>query len=74
MAPPPPRRVNRRLGHHEVESKEKHGEWGPMPESTTGITSPYVHTLVDSNTFTMGNPMPESTLTLESTLSPRHGL
>ncbi len=28
------------------------------------ITSPYVHSRVDSNTFTMGNPMPESTLTL----------
>ncbi len=70
-APPTPR-INRRLGHHEVESKEKHGVWGPMPEST--ITSPYVHTLVDFNTFTMGNPMPESTLTLESTLSPSHGL
>ncbi len=34
----------------------------PMPEFT--ITSPYVHSRVDSNTFTMGNPMPESTLTL----------
>jgi hypothetical protein len=32
-----------------------------MPELT--ITSPYVHTKVDSNTFTMGlgNPMPDST-------------
>ena len=26
------------------------------------ITSPYVHSRVDSKTFTMGNPMPESTL------------
>jgi hypothetical protein len=42
----------------EAESKEKHGVWDPMPELTT--TSPYVH----SNTFTMGKPMPESTLTL----------
>ncbi len=33
-----------------------------MPKLT--ITSPYVHSRVDSNTFTMGNPMPESTLTL----------
>ncbi len=33
--------------------------WDPMPELTT--TSPYVHSRVDSNTFTMGNPMPEST-------------
>ncbi len=33
-----------------------------MPELT--ITPPYVHSRVDSNTFTMGNPMPESTLTL----------
>ncbi len=33
-----------------------------MPELT--ITSPYVHSRVDSNTFTMGNPMPEPTLTL----------
>ncbi len=35
------------------------------------IPSPYVHSRVDSNTFTKGNPMPESTLTLmpASTLS-----
>ncbi len=38
--------------------KEKHGVWDPMPKLT--ITSPYV----DSKTFTMGNPMPETTLTL----------
>ncbi len=37
------------------------GEWNSMPELT--ITSPYVHSGVDSNTFTMGNPMPESTCT-----------
>jgi hypothetical protein len=42
----------------EAETKEKHGVWDPMPEFT--ITSP----LVDYNTFTMNNPMPESTLTL----------
>ncbi len=35
--------------------------WDPMPVST--ITSPYVHSRVDSNTFTMGNAMPQSTLT-----------
>jgi hypothetical protein len=48
----------------EAESKEKHGVWDPMPELT--ITSPYVHSRVDYNAFTMdiGNPMPESTLTL----------
>ncbi len=46
----------------EAESKEKHGVWDPMPELT--IASPYVHSRVDSNTFTLGNPMPESTLTL----------
>jgi hypothetical protein len=50
----------------EAESKEKHGVWDPMPELT--IFSPYVHTRVDSNTFIMGNPMPESTL------SPSQGL
>jgi hypothetical protein len=33
-----------------------------MPELT--ITSPYVHFRIDSSTFTMGNSMPESTLTL----------
>jgi hypothetical protein len=42
------------------ESKEKYGVWDPMPELT--ITSPYVHSRVDSNTVTMGNPMLESTL------------
>ncbi len=46
----------------EAEPKEKHGVWDHMPEMTTA--SPYVHSRVDSNTFTMGIPMPESTLTL----------
>jgi hypothetical protein len=50
----------------EAESKEKHGVWDPMLELT--ITSPYVCSRVDSNTFTMGNPMPDSTL------SPSQGL
>jgi hypothetical protein len=27
------------------------------------LSSPYVHSRVDSNTFTMGNPMSESTFT-----------
>ncbi len=45
------------IGHvAEAESKEKHGAWDLMPELT--ITSPYVHSRVDSNTFTTGNPMP----------------
>ena len=48
--------------HPEAESKEKHGVWDPMPELT--IISPYVNSRIDSNTFTMGNPMPESALTL----------
>jgi hypothetical protein len=61
----PPRRV---LVHTntEAESKEKQGVCDPMPELT--VTSPYVHSRVDSNTFTMNNPigvdlnpMPEST-------------
>ncbi len=42
--------------------KKKYGVWDPMPELT--ITPPHVNSRVDSNTFTMGNPMPESTLTL----------
>jgi hypothetical protein len=46
-----------------AESKEKHGVLDPiMPELT--ITSPNVHSRVDSDTFTIGKPM------LESTLSP----
>jgi hypothetical protein len=40
--------------HAEAEAKEKHGVWNSMPELT--ITSPHVHSRVDSNTFTMGNP------------------
>jgi len=47
----------------------------PNPKKNMGygtleltITSPYVHFRVESNTFTMGNPMPESTL------SPSQGL
>jgi hypothetical protein len=38
----------------------------PNPELT--ITSPFVHSRVESNTSTLGNPMPESTL------SPSQGL
>jgi hypothetical protein len=34
--------------------------WDPMPELT--ITSPYVYSRVDSNTFALDNHMPESTL------------
>ncbi len=45
-----------------AESKEKHGVEDPMPDLT--ITSLYVHSRVDSNTFTMGNPIPEWTFTL----------
>jgi hypothetical protein len=37
-----------------------HGVWDPMPELT--ITSSYVDSRVGSNTFTMGNLVPESTL------------
>jgi len=44
----------------EAESKEKHGVWDPMPELTKTLL--YVHSRVDYNTFTMGNPMTESTL------------
>jgi hypothetical protein len=41
-----------------------------------GVDSPYVHSRVDSNTFTMGNPIPESTLTLYRSrlYPPRQGL
>ncbi len=57
-----------------AESKEKHGVWDPMPELT--ITSPYVHSRVDSQHIYHGqpyarvdlNPMPESYL------SPSQGL
>ncbi len=42
-----------------------------MPELT--ITSPYVHSKVDSNTFTMGNPMSESTWIWPLTVMKRHG-
>ncbi len=60
------------LKHAEAESIEKHGLWDPMPELT--MNSPYVHSWVDSNTFTMGNPMTESTLTqCQSRLYPQSG-
>jgi hypothetical protein len=56
----------------EAESKEKNGVWDPMPELS--ITSPYVHFRDDSNPFTMGNIMPETTLTLcQSRLYPPVG-
>jgi hypothetical protein len=44
----------------EAESKEKHGVWDLMPE----LKSPFVDSRMDSNTCTMGNPKPESTLSL----------
>jgi hypothetical protein len=43
--------VNVMRNFSETESKEKHCEWDPMRELT--ITSPYVHSRVDSSTFTM---------------------
>ncbi len=46
----------------QAKSKDKHGALDPYAELT--MTSPYVYYRVDSYTFTMGNPMPESTLTL----------
>ncbi len=42
----------------EAESKEKNGVWDPKPELT--ITSPYVYSRVDSNTFTMDNLIRQS--------------
>ncbi len=51
------------VNNSEAESKDKHGVWDPMPELT--LTSTYVHSRVDSNTFTMGNPMPESALKVD---------
>ncbi len=52
--------------HRVVQTKtvfeEKHGVWDTMLELT--ITSPYVDFRVDSNTCTIGDPMPETTLTL----------
>jgi hypothetical protein len=55
----------------EAESKEKHGLGDPMPVLT--ITSPNVHSRVNSNTFTKSNPMQSRPLP-ESTLSPSQGL
>ncbi len=44
------------------EFKENRVVWDPKLELT--IISPYVISRVNSNTFTIGNPLPESTLTL----------
>ncbi len=52
-------RIRIRIHNTEVESQEKLGVWDHMPELT--ITR-HVHSRVDSNTFTMGNHMPGSTL------------
>jgi hypothetical protein len=43
-----------------AESKGKHGVWDPRPEFS--ITSPYVHSRVDSNTCTMGIGQPYARL------------
>jgi hypothetical protein len=40
----------------EAKSKEKHDVGDPMPELI--MSSPYVHSKVDSTTFTTGNPWP----------------
>jgi hypothetical protein len=45
--------------------------WDPMPELT--ITAPYVRSRVDSNTFTMGNLMPDSTLNARVDFIPLSG-
>jgi hypothetical protein len=67
-SPPPPTHplsspsnAHRRLA--EAESKEKHSVWDRDSMSELAISSSYVcpDSRVDSNTFTMGNPMPEST-------------
>ncbi len=43
--------------------KEKHGVWDPMPKLT--VTSLFMSTPESTPTyFTMGNPIPESILTL----------
>jgi hypothetical protein len=50
----------------EAESKEKHCVWDPMTELT--LTSPYAHSSPESTPthlpWALGNPRPESTLTL----------
>jgi hypothetical protein len=56
--PPPPSKSGLKLRLN----PKKTWCMGPMPELT--ITSPYIDSRVDYNTFTMGNPIPESTLTL----------
>ncbi len=44
----------------------------PKKNKELNITSPYVHSRVDCNTFIVGNPMPESTLILgQSRLYPQ---
>jgi hypothetical protein len=55
----------------EAKSKEKHSVWYPMPELT--ITLPYVHSKVDFNTVTMGNPMPVDLNLCQSRLFPLTG-
>ncbi len=52
-----------KLMSSEAESKEKHGEWDPMPELT--IASPYVLSRVDSNTLTMGIGQPYARVDLK---------
>jgi hypothetical protein len=46
---------------------------GPYAE-VDYITSPYIHSKDDSNTFTMGNTMPESTLSSRGTLDLASGV
>ncbi len=68
--------MERQARTRDTEAKEKHDIWDPMLEFT--LTSPYVHSIVDSNTFTLGDPMPEPNLSssqeLASVLDKRGGL
>ncbi len=56
-------------GIDEQRPNKKIKTWCLGPYAGVYYTSPYVHSKVDSNTFTMGNPMSESTLSSSQGLS-----
>ncbi len=56
------RRNSQKMSTLRPNPKKRIGVRDPMPELT--ITSPYVRSRVDFNTFTMGYPMTGSTLTI----------
>ncbi len=56
--------------NNEYRGRIQRKTWCMGPYAVVDYNLPLVDSCVDSNTFTMGNPMPESTLSICQNLSP----